>query len=182
MKTLMQVKPTNKPPFRKDIHRHDSMRGWFAYELYKHMQKDKDIWVLTGDLGYGMLDNIRDDFIDRFINTGAAEQAMMDIAVGLALSGKKPFVYSITPFLIYRPFDTIRTYINHELIPVRLVGSGRNRDYSHDGISHWAEDVPHHMKLFKNIVQYYPHTKENIPAIVESMVNDNEPAFISLRR
>jgi len=165
------------------------MRGWFVYELYKHMQKDKDIWLLTGDLGYGMLDNIRDDFPDRFINTGAAEQAMMDTAVGLAISGKKPFVYSITSFLIYRPFETIRTYINHERIPVRLVGSGRDKDYAHDGISHWSEDID--SLFFENdsfkpvldrIWSHFPDDKKEIPDIVKEMVEINKPVFISLRR
>ena len=92
--------------------RHDTMRGWFAYELYQQMKKNKNIWLVTGDLGYKMFDSIKDDFPDRFLNAGSSEQAMMGIAVGLALKGKIPFVYSITPFLLYRSFETIRNYIN----------------------------------------------------------------------
>lgn len=158
------------------------MRRTFAEELYKHMEVNKDIWLVTGDLGYGMWDKIRDDFPDRFLNTGAAEHAMMDIAVGLALSGKIPFVYSITPFLIYRPFEVLRTYINHERIPVKMVGSGRDKDYAHDGISHWAEDVYPIMELFRNIEKLYPDSKESIPDMVGAMVDSKEPVFISLKR
>ncbi|MDO8657799.1 MAG: hypothetical protein Q7K55_03600, partial [Candidatus Levybacteria bacterium] len=110
-------------------YRHDSMRGWFAYDLYNHMAKNENIWIITGDLGYKLFDYIRRDFPERFINTGAAEQAMIGIAIGLALDGKIPFVYSITTFLLYRPFETIRNYINYEKIPVKLIGSGRNKDY-----------------------------------------------------
>lgn len=158
------------------------MRRIFAQELYKHMATNKDIWLVTGDLGYGMWDRVRDDFPDRFLNTGAAEVAMMDIAVGLALSGKIPFVYSITPFLLYRPFEVLRTYINYERIPVQMVGSGRDKDYIHDGISHWAEDTNAIMGLFRNIEKFYPNGKESIPDMVEAMVESKEPMFISLKR
>lgn len=164
------------------IPRHNSQRGWFAYELYKQMKEDSSIWVLTGDLGYGMLDFIRRDFPGRFLNIGAAEQALVGIAVGLALKGKKPFVYSITTFLLSRPFETIRNYINHEKIPVRLIGGGRDRDYTHDGISHWADDTKDILRIFTNIQTLWPTEKEEIPEMVQLMVDTDEPMFISLRR
>lgn len=159
------------------------MRGWFAYELYQHMKKNKDIWAIVGDLGYGMFDQIRKDFPDRFINTGAAEQAMMGIACGLALEGKTPFVYSITTFLLYRPFEAIRNYVNHEQIPVKLVGSGRDKDYTHDGWSHWSEDAQNIIKnTFFKIHSFWPEYKEEIPELVDIMIKDKSPYFISLRR
>ena len=81
------------------------MRRLFADTLYEQMKTNDRIWLLTADLGYKLWDQIRDDFPDRYLNVGAAEQAMLDIACGLALEGKIPFCYSITTFLIYRPFD-----------------------------------------------------------------------------
>ena len=166
--------------------RHDSMRGWFAYELYQQMKKDKDIILIVGDLGYGVWNAVRDEMPDQFINTGAAEQAMMGIAVGVALEGKKPFVYSITSFLIFRPFETIKLYIDEEKIPVRLIGSGRDKDYIHDGPSHDCTKVSdlfdHEHEFFNNIVDYWPMTKEEIPELVERMVKSDKPQFISLKR
>jgi len=162
--------------------RHDTMRGWFAYELYQQMKKNKNIWLVTGDLGYKMFDSIKDDFPDRFLNAGSSEQAMMGIAVGLALKGKIPFVYSITPFLLYRSFETIRNYINHENIPVKLVGGGRDKDYSHDGFSHWAEEDFEVMELFENIWKTWPKTKEQIPKLVEEMIKSKTPYYINLKR
>jgi len=97
-------------------------------------------------------------------------------------SGKTPFFYSITPFLIYRCFETIRTYINHERINVKLVGSGRNDDYKHDGFSHDATDVESFLDQFGNINQYHPDTKEGIPGVLEEMLKSPNPGFISLRR
>lgn len=162
--------------------KHDSMRGWFAYELYQQMKKNKAIYLIVGDLGYRVFDDIRRDFPERFINTGAAEQAMMGIAVGLALEGKIPFVYSITTFLLYRPFETIRTYINHEKLNVKLIGSGRDRDYEHDGISHWSSDAEDIMVLFRNIKKEWPDLKQEIPQLVQEMIETKEPYFLSLRR
>ena len=164
------------------MNKHDSIRGWFAYELYQHMEKDDRIWLIVGDLGYGVFNSIRDRFPDRFINTGAAETAMMDIAVGLSIEGKIPVVYSITPFLIYRPFEVWRTYINHEKLHIIGAGSGRDDDYKHDWYSHNAEDVQAILKTLPNIQQYYPPTKEDIPYLLEKCIKDPNPYFVSLRR
>ena len=158
------------------------MRKDFAEELYKQMTKNPDIWLIVGDLGYGWFDKIREDFEDRFINAGAAETAMMNIACGLAIEGKIPFVYSITTFLIYRPFEVLRTYINHEKLNVKLIGSGRDTDYHDDGFSHNATDVKPFLDLLPNIKQYWPEDKQYIPKIVDEMVSSNMPTFLSLRR
>ena len=165
--------------------RHDSMRGWFAYELYQHMKKNKDIWLIVGDLGYKVWDQHFKDFPDRCINVGAAEQAMMGIAVGLALEDKIPIVYSISTFLLYRPFETIRNYINHEKIPVKMIGSGRDKDYLHDGISHWSMDDKKLFgtkKMFENIQPGWPEYKEDIPLIVKMMLTHKKPYYINLKR
>ena len=158
------------------------MRKTFFAELHKRMGKNRDIVALTGDLGYIGFDKIRNDFPDRFINCGASEQAMMGMAVGLALSGKIPVVYSITTFLLYRPFETIRNYINHEKIPVILIGSGRDKDYLHDGFSHWSEEDREVMRIFKNIQSYWPQTKEEIPQLLAEVLSSGKPSYINLKR
>ena|SRR3990167_5119915 len=161
---------------------HDSIRGVFGFEFYKAMAGDKRIRLIIGDLGYKLFDSHREDFSDRVLNTGAAESAMMGIAVGMAQEGLKPFVYSITTFLLYRPFETIRNYINHEKAPVRLVGSGRDDSYKHDGFSHHCYDAPKVLELFPNIESLWPDTKEQIPDLVKQMVETDKPYFISLPR
>lgn len=165
-----------------DYQPHPSMRGYFAHAIYGLMAKNEKIWVITGDLGYGMWDRVREFYPERFINVGASEQAMTGIAVGLAQEGMVPIVYSITTFLLYRPFETIRNYINHEQVPVKLIGSGRDKDYKHDGFSHWAEEDKQIMKVFSNIIAKWPKTKEEIPALAEEMVNDPKPWYVNLTR
>ena len=158
------------------------MRKTFQHEFLKLMQKDKKVNLLVGDLGYKMFNDHFSLFSDRCYNCGASEQSMLGVAVGLALEGAIPFVYSITPFLIYRPFETIRNYIDYESIKVILVGSGRDKDYIHDGFSHWCEEIKQVMAIFKNIETYYPNTKEDIPDIVREVYKSPFPSFISLKR
>lgn len=158
------------------------MRKVFADALYERMRTNNKIWVITGDLGYKMWDRIRLDYPDRFVNTGAAEQLMMGIGVGLALEGKIPFVYSITTFLLYRPFETIRNYVDHEKIAVKLIGSGREKDYIHDGFSHWAEEDKPVMKIFKNIQARWPQGNEDISALVNEMISNPVPYYVNLRK
>lgn len=160
----------------------DNQRAVFAKSIHKHMSKNNNIWVVTGDLGFGMWDKIRSDFPNRFLNVGASEQTMMGIAVGLAISRKIPFVYSITTFLLYRSFETIRNYIDYEKIPVRLVGSGRDKNYIHDGISHWPLENKKVIRIFKNIEARWPTDIERIPSLVSDMVKTNKPWYVNLKR
>jgi transketolase len=162
--------------------RHESMRGWFAYELHSQMRKNEKIWLVTGDLGYGMFDNIKRDFPERFINVGAAEQALVGVSIGLSYEGIMPVAYSITPFLLYRPFETIRNYINREKVPIILAGGGRDKDYGHDGFSHWSEEDVQVMKLFPNIFSCWPEKKEDVPIILDNMIANPQPYYINLRR
>ena len=152
------------------------MRRQFASDLYKLMKEDKNIILITADLGYGMLDKIRDDIPGQFYNVGAAEQAMVGIATGMALSGKIAVCYTITPFY-FRAFEMIRNYVDHENIPVKLVASGRDKDYSHDGFSHDASD--HNIyKVFKNIDFIVPENSFNLAEIIYS----GKPTYLNLKR
>jgi transketolase len=159
-----------------------NLRHVFAKEIYSSMKTNKRIIVLTGDLGYGMWDTVRQDFPTRFVNVGAAEQALIGIAIGFALNGLIPITYSITPFLLYRPFETIRNYLNHENIPVKLIGSGRDRDYIHDGFSHWAQEDKKVMNIFKNIVACWPENVDELLKIIPKMLHDGKPWYINLKR
>jgi transketolase len=154
-----------------------TMRRQFAKDLYDLMIKDENIILITADLGYGMCDKIRNDMPEQFYNVGAAEQAALTVAVGMALSGKIPVVYSITPFLIFRPFEAIRNYLDHENIPVILVGGGRGEDYLHLGFSHFATDHEI-LKQFKNIQFIVPENEFNLSEIIYS----GKPAYLNLKR
>jgi transketolase len=166
----------------KPVKPFETQRGYFSYYLYELMEEKPDVYLITCDLGYKMFDAIREDFPDRFINVGASEQTAVDMAVGLALSGKVPFVYSITPFIIWRPAESLRIYLDHESIPVKLVGSGRDDDYKEDGFTHDATDVFNFLSLFKNIISYWPKENWVVRQVIRDAYENNKPTFISLKR
>jgi transketolase len=158
------------------------MRKQFSHILHDKMGEDERIYLITGDLGYGLWDKIRIDFSDRFYNFGSSEQLMVAAAAGLATEGLIPVVYSITPFVLYRPYEFIRNYINHEQIPVKLLGGGRDRDYGYLGFSHWAEDDKTMIKNFDNITGYWPKKSEDLEEIVDKYLFDGKPNYLNLKR
>ena len=156
------------------------MRKQFAEFLHNEMAVNENIYLLTGDLGYGLWDRIKIDYPDRFINFLSSEQLMLGAACGMAMEGKVPVVYSITPFVLYRPFEWIRNYLDHEQIPVKLVGGGRDKDYGYLGFSHWAEEDIEIMSNFKNITLYKPSTPEK--KIFNKLIYKGKPSYLNLSR
>jgi transketolase len=118
------------------------MRKAFAEALVELAGRDDRVVLLTGDLGYTVLEPFAERFPDRFYNVGVAEQNMVGLATGLAEAGFVPFCYSIATFGTLRPYEFIRNGpIAHEL-PVRIVGVGGGFDYGENGLTHYAlEDV-----------------------------------------
>ena len=165
------------------MEKYSSQSGFFSYTLWEEMAKDKKIWVLDGDLGHGVFDDIQKDYPDRYINVGAAEQTMLDMGVGLAMSGQIPICYSITPFLLYRGFETIRNYINREKIPVILVGRSRDREYANCGFSHWAEeDLMIMTQVFRNIHSCWPNSNQEASDVILEAIKSRRPTYINLSR
>jgi transketolase len=158
------------------------MRHEFSERLHLEMSNNRDIMVVTGDLGYGLWDRIRIDYPDRFYNVGSSEQLMLGMASGLAMEGKIPIVYSITPFLLYRPFEFIRNYVNHESLPVKLVGGGRGRDYGYLGFSHWAEEDKQVMNCFENIETLHPEDVNEMNSIFDKVLDPTLPIYLNLKR
>ena len=146
------------------------------------MVDNPNVYLIFVGLGYPRTQEFIDKYPNRAINTEASEQTALDIAVGLAYNAKIPVVYTITPFF-WRGAETIRTYINHEKLNVKLVGAGRDDDYSKDdGFSHYAGDDKSLLDCFKNIFCVWPTVKEQIPDLVEAMVENNKPWYINLTR
>lgn len=118
------------------------MRAEFADELRRLAHEDESIVLLTGDLGFAVLEPFADEHPTRFFNMGVAEQNMLGVAAGMAEAGYRPFAYSIATFAAMRGYEFLRNgALLHEL-PVRLVGMGGGLDYGHNGVTHYAlEDV-----------------------------------------
>jgi transketolase len=158
------------------------MRKIFAQLLHTEMASNPDVFLITGDLGYGLWDKVRDDYPERFYNVGSSEMAMMGAAIGLAMEGKIPYVYSITPFAIYRPFEMIRNYLDHENIPVNIIGGGRDKDYGYLGFSHWSHDDKKIMNVFPNIISTWPENDGELLDSFQFSLKKQSPTYINLKR
>jgi transketolase len=118
------------------------MRATLIETLGRLAAADPRIVLLTGDLGYAVVEPFQQRFPTRFFNLGVAEQNMIGMATGLASKGFLPYVYSIAPFNVFRPYEFIRNGPVLHNLPVRLLGIGGGFDYGHNGISHYGlEDV-----------------------------------------
>jgi transketolase len=158
------------------------MRNLFGELLAEYIAKDENIWLLTGDLGFGVLNKARQAAPDRAYNVGAAEQLMLGAAVGLAHNKKIPICYSITPFVIFRPYEWLRNYLDHEQTPVKLAGAGRNKEYGHLGFSHWAIDDERALSVFPNIKIYKPADKKELTDIWEEYLYSDKPSYLNLSK
>ena len=158
------------------------MRKECAELLLLEMSANPKIRVITADLGFGILDHVRNTYPDRFYNVGAAEQLMIGAAIGMATEGLIPVCYSMSSFLLYRPFEFLRNYVNYEGINVKLLGSGRDRDYSHDGVSHWADDDRLVLLSLHKIEQYRPADLEQLKTDFDTWINSANPGYLNLMR
>lgn len=118
------------------------MRKAFINTLMELAEIDSRILLLTSDLGYMVFEPFIGKFPSRFFNVGVAEQNMVGLATGLAEAGFIPYVYSIVPFAVLRPYEFIRNGPIAHRLPVRIVGMGGGLEYGHNGVTHYGiEDI-----------------------------------------
>lgn len=155
------------------------MRKVFGKQIVELAKKDQSIVVIVCDIGYGVFDDFVNQFPDRFFNFGICEQSSVSAAAGMALEGLKPYIYSITPFLIERAFEQIKLDINEQKPNVKLIGYA---DYPTQGPSHAEIDGAALMKMFNNIDSYFPNSTDEVKTAVNQSYSNKYPAFISLKK
>ncbi len=155
------------------------MRKKFGEVIAQLAEQDKDIYLLVGDIGYKVFDTYRAKFPERFINIGICEQSMIGVAAGMALEGLKPWVYTITPFLIERPFEQVKLDIDQQNVNVKLVGYA---DYPTQGPTHSELNGKVLMGLLKNTHSFFPKDGKETEQFAQAAYNYTGPAFISLKK
>lgn len=154
------------------------MRRQFGKIITKLADKDEKIYIIAGDIGYRVFDEFREKHPDRFINIGVCEQSMISVSAGMALEGLKPWVYTITPFLIERPFEQVKLDIDQQNVNVKLVGFS---DYPTQGPTHTELNGEKLMQLFTNITSFFPKDGDETQLVTYQAYKKNGPAFISLK-
>lgn len=118
------------------------MRNFFASSLYDKIKKNRNIILLSADIGNRLFDRIKKDFPYNFLNCGIAEPNMISFAAGMAKHGFLPICYTITNFLIYKSIEQIRNDAIYNKNKIVLVGTGSGMSYNHLGPTHHSlEDI-----------------------------------------
>jgi transketolase len=154
------------------------MRRKFGSIIKELADKDPKIVLIVGDIGYGIFDEFRKKHPKRFFNLGICEQSIIGTASGMALEGLKPWVYTITPFLIERPFEQVKLDIDQQNANVKLVGFA---DYPTLGPTHSELNAIKLMSLLKNIKSYFPKNSLETSKVIKKCHKTSSPCFISLK-
>lgn len=141
-----------------------------------------DLVFLTGDLGFGALEPLRDALGARFLNAGIAEQNMIGVAAGLASEGLEPWTYTIAPFCYARAFEQIRNDVCFHRLPVRLLGNGGGYAYGVMGPTHHALEDYGILSTLPGLRIFVPAFDADVAAVVEAAGRDPGPCYIRLGR
>jgi transketolase len=141
---------------------------------------DKRIWLLTGDLGYSVLEPFRDQFGERFVNVGVAEQNLAGIAAGLASSGMVPFTYSIANFPTMRCLEQIRNDICYNELPVKIVAVGGGFAYGPQGYTHHGIEDLAVMRALPNMTVVAPGDPIETELATRAILDVPTPCYLRL--
>ena len=156
------------------------MRTTFVETLRELARQDERIFLLTADMGYSVFETFRDEFPDRFLNTGIAEQNTIGIAAGLASRGKIVFVYSIIPFVTMRCFEQIRLDLAYNKSNVKIVGVGAGFTYGSLGSSHHALEDISIMRSIPNMTVLCPGDPVEARELIKQSYELMGPVYIRL--
>lgn len=156
------------------------MRDSFTSELTLMVEKDPNIILITGDLGFGVFDDFNKRFPNNFINAGVAEQNMTGMASGLAKEGFKVFTYSIGNFSTLRCLEQIRNDACYHNLNVNVVSVGAGFSYGPLGMSHHATEDLTIMRALPNVTVLSPGTREEASQITRAAVDIDNVCYLRL--
>ncbi|MBD3264787.1 MAG: hypothetical protein GF375_06770 [Candidatus Omnitrophica bacterium] len=158
------------------------MRDAFFDSLFSLAVKDKNLLLLTSDTGAICHDNFREELSAQYMNVGIAEQNMIGVASGLALSGKKIYVYGIVPFVTMRCYEQIRIDLCCMDLNVTIVSIGAGLDYSTLGPTHHGYEDISLMRSLPPMKIYSPSDSLIADFICRNSYKEKGPKYIRLDR
>ena len=156
------------------------MRSVFLNKLYDQMEIDETIFFLTADMGINLVERFEEKYPDRFLNVGIAEQNLIGVASGLAESGMRPYVYTISNFLIHRCFEQIRNDIVLHNLPVVLIGTSTGYDNGALGPTHHMLEDWGVISNLPKIKIYAPKNKLSAENIFLKVTQDLSPSYVRI--
>lgn len=156
------------------------MRDAFINALTDLAKNDKDIVLLTGDLGFGVFEEFEARFPGQYFNVGIAEQNMMGLAAGLSLEGKKVVAYSIGNFASLRCLEQIRNDACYHDASITIVASGGGFSYGSLGMSHHTTEDLAILRALPNMVVVAPCTREEAKEATKQLVSSKGVGYLRL--
>ncbi len=156
------------------------MRQAFLNTLVEELRHDSSIMLLTADTGFHIFDDFQRDFPNNYLNVGIAEAAMIGVAAGLALAGRKVFVYAIAPFATFRCLEQIRLDLCYQKLPVKIVGVGAGLTYGPAGPTHHAIEDIAVMNCLPNMTVFCPGDALETVAVVKASMDLAGPCYLRL--
>jgi transketolase len=156
------------------------MRNAFADELTKLADSDPRVVMLSGDIGNKLFDKFRAAHPDRFFNCGVAEQNMMGVAAGMAMSGLRPIAYTITPFCTTRCLEQIRTDACYHDAPVTIVAVGAGLSYSNLGPTHHSCEDISFLRSLPNMAVVCPGDAWEVRGALREAMKRDRPTYIRM--
>jgi transketolase len=156
------------------------VRTAFVDELCRIAEDEKRLWLVCGDLGYSVLETFADRFPERYLNVGVAEQNMVGVAAGLALSGKVVFVYSIANFATMRCLEQIRNDVCYHRLPVTVVAVGGGLAYGTAGYTHHALEDLAVMRALPGMVVVAPGDPVEARLATRALATHLAPGYLRL--
>lgn len=158
------------------------MRNAFIKELLEQASNNDKIQLITGDLGYGVLNDFWEKYPNKFINAGIAEQAMTGIAAGMALEGNTVFTYSIANFPTMRCLEQIRNDCAYHNANVKIVAVGGGLVYGAHGMTHHATEDLAIMRALPNVVVTAPADPVEAKYITREIIKHQGTCYMRLGR
>jgi transketolase len=156
------------------------VRNTFIAALCDLAEQDDRIWLLCGDLGYSVLEKFAERFPDRYINVGVAEQNMVGVAAGLALSGKVVFTYSIANFPVMRCLEQVRNDVCYHNLNVKVVAVGCGLPYGTHGYTHHGVEDMAVMRALPNMTVVAPGDPTETRWATQALVEHDGPCYLRL--
>ena len=156
------------------------MRKNFVKTLDKIMKEDPNAYLITLDVGFGVLEPIKEKFPDRIQNHGISEQHVISLATGMTMENKIPFIYSINSFLLFKGFEQIRM-LSDMGSHVILTGTGLNNEYKNFGITHYSFGDEKILSTLP-IKVLTPKTKDEVESSVLEAYRGSGPYYLRLSR
>jgi len=156
------------------------MRDALLARISKLAESDKDIVLLTADLGYGVFEEFESKFPGQFFNVGVAEQNMTGIAAGLALEGKKVITYSIGNFPTLRCLEQIRNDVCYHELNVTIIAAGGGFSYGQLGMSHHATEDISIMRSLPNTTVVVPSTPWEAAEAIDALIKNQGVGYLRL--